>query len=107
MEIFESFAIFHTVGLEINPGGLLFPVLQMQSVRLKQVITIKEPFFLSWTSLCIIYLKNTCQLPQLPITNYVTNLLYYIDVPLHVSITNSRSEAGNIHKYKITIDLQF
>jgi len=56
MYIFESFAVFHTVGLEINPGGLLFVVLQLQSVDLKQVIIINEPFFLSCASLSVIYI---------------------------------------------------
>jgi hypothetical protein len=85
--------------LEINPGGLLFVVLQLQSVGLKQVITINELFFNPGLP-SVLYIFKKIRV------NYhkKINLLCYIDMPLQVSATNSHSEAVKIYKCKITIN---
>jgi hypothetical protein len=62
MEIFESFVVLYTVGLEINPGELLLVVLQLQSVGLKEAITINEPFYRELPFVLYMF-KKVCELP--------------------------------------------
>jgi hypothetical protein len=101
MEIFETFAIFHAVVLEINPGALLFVVLRLQRVGLKQIVTINELFDPGYpVVLCI--LQNAYQLPS---TKLMLCMLCDVNIPLHISATNGHPQAVQIYEFKITIDV--